>query len=176
MPSLSLPTPAPHCGSFADDDWQEAHERLAELEDKPVANREQDGPSGEDSDLLGEPEDTLAERLTRLVIDSELEDPAIMQAVQTKVPTQVGMGLQKVGHSEWGSQQHCAHSVSGFQQPGGLNSSIWDSSAVLRRIRGPLLTQVWLRGWCWGGGDDGRGGFTNASPRAQQLMCCIAMG
>ncbi|NWI35214.1 PATL1 protein, partial [Picathartes gymnocephalus] len=26
-------------------------------------------------------------------------------------------------------------------QPGGLNSSIWDSSAVLRRIRGPLLTQ-----------------------------------
>ncbi|XP_064019476.1 protein PAT1 homolog 1 isoform X1 [Pogoniulus pusillus] len=97
-----------------DDDWQEAHERLAELEDKPVANREQDGPSGEDSDLLGEPEDTLAERLTRLVIDSELEDPAIMQAVQTKVPT---------------------------QQPGGLNSSIWDSSAVLRRIRGPLLTQ-----------------------------------
>ncbi|NXP76475.1 PATL1 protein, partial [Ramphastos sulfuratus] len=97
-----------------DDDWQEAHERLAELEDKPVANREQDGPGGEDSDLLGEPEDTLAERLTRLVIDSELEDPAIMQAVQTKVPT---------------------------QQPGGLNSSIWDSSAVLRRIRGPLLTQ-----------------------------------
>ncbi|NXR14004.1 PATL1 protein, partial [Semnornis frantzii] len=97
-----------------DDDWQEAHERLAELEDKPVANREQDGAGGEDSDLLGEPEDTLAERLTRLVIDSELEDPAIMQAVQTKVPT---------------------------QQPGGLNSSIWDSSAVLRRIRGPLLTQ-----------------------------------
>uniref|UniRef100_A0A8C3KHE3 Protein PAT1 homolog 1 n=1 Tax=Calidris pygmaea TaxID=425635 RepID=A0A8C3KHE3_9CHAR len=63
-------------------------------------------------DLLGEPEDTLAERLTRLVIESELEDPAIMQAVQTRVP-----------------------------QPGGLNSSIWDSSAVLRRIRGPLLTQ-----------------------------------
>ncbi|KFW75430.1 Protein PAT1 1, partial [Manacus vitellinus] len=27
------------------------------------------------------------------------------------------------------------------QQPGALNSSIWDSSAVLRRIRGPLLTQ-----------------------------------
>ncbi|KAM9278240.1 protein PAT1 homolog 1 isoform 2-T2 [Morus bassanus] len=96
-----------------DDDWQEAHERLAELEDKPVATREQDGPGGEEADLLGEPEDTLAERLTRLVIDSELEDPAIMQAVQTKAP----------------------------MQPGGLNSSIWDSSAVLRRIRGPLLTQ-----------------------------------
>ncbi|NXN20093.1 PATL1 protein, partial [Indicator maculatus] len=110
-----------------DDDWQEAHERLAELEDKPVANREQDGPSGEDSDLLGEPEDTLAERLTRLVIDSELEDPAIMQAVQTKVPTQVGMGLESVG-----------------------DSSIWDSSAVLRRIRGPLLTQAWWGWGCWG--------------------------
>ncbi|NWI62810.1 PATL1 protein, partial [Todus mexicanus] len=98
-----------------DDDWQEAHERLAELEDKPAAaRREQDGPGGEDSDLLGEPEDTLAERLTRLVIDSELEDPAIMRAVQTRLPA---------------------------QQPGGLNSSIWDSSAVLRRIRGPLLAQ-----------------------------------
>uniref|UniRef100_A0A8C0ANN5 Protein PAT1 homolog 1 n=1 Tax=Buteo japonicus TaxID=224669 RepID=A0A8C0ANN5_9AVES len=97
-----------------DDDWQEAHERLAELEDKPVAAREQDGPGGEETDLLGESEDTLAERLTRLVIDSELEDPAIMQAVQTRVPA---------------------------QQPGGLNPSIWDSSAVLRRIRGPLLTQ-----------------------------------
>uniref|UniRef100_A0A8C9N578 Protein PAT1 homolog 1 n=1 Tax=Serinus canaria TaxID=9135 RepID=A0A8C9N578_SERCA len=48
-----------------------------------------------------------------LVIDSELEDPAIMQAVHTRDPP----------------------------QPGGLNSSIWDSSAVLRRIRGPLLTQ-----------------------------------
>ncbi|NXP03324.1 PATL1 protein, partial [Thinocorus orbignyianus] len=96
-----------------DDDWQEAHERLAELEDKPVASREQDGAGGEEVDLLGDPEDTLAERLTRLVIDSELEDPAIMQAVQTRVPP----------------------------QPGGLNSSIWDSSAVLRRIRGPLLTQ-----------------------------------
>ncbi|XP_061335275.1 protein PAT1 homolog 1 isoform X4 [Pezoporus flaviventris] len=97
-----------------DDDWQEAHERLAELEDKPVASREQDGASTEDLDLLGDPEATLAERLTRLVIDSELEDPAIMQAVQTRGPA---------------------------QQPGGLNSSIWDSSAVLRRMRGPLLAQ-----------------------------------
>lgn len=57
-----------------------------------MANREQDGPGGEEADLLGEPEDTLAERLTRLVIDSELEDPAIMQAVQTRVPAQVGVG------------------------------------------------------------------------------------
>ncbi|NXA44172.1 PATL1 protein, partial [Eudromia elegans] len=97
-----------------DDDWQEAHERLAELEEKPAPGGEQDGAGGDDADLLGDHEDTLAERLTRLVIESELEDPAIMQAVQTRTPA---------------------------QQPGGLNSSIWDGSAVLRRIRGPLLTQ-----------------------------------
>ncbi|NXF25982.1 PATL1 protein, partial [Rhodinocichla rosea] len=97
-----------------DDDWQEAHERLAELEDKAGSSREPDGPVGNDGDVLGDPEDALAERLTRLVIDSELEDPAIMQAVHTRDPP---------------------------QQPGGLNSSIWDSSAVLRRIRGPLLAQ-----------------------------------
>uniref|UniRef100_A0A8C3DB65 Protein PAT1 homolog 1 n=1 Tax=Corvus moneduloides TaxID=1196302 RepID=A0A8C3DB65_CORMO len=96
-----------------DDDWQEAHERLAELEDKAGSSREPDGPVGNDGDVLGDPEDALAERLTRLVIDSELEDPAIMQAVHTRDPP----------------------------QPGGLNSSIWDSSAVLRRIRGPLLAQ-----------------------------------
>ncbi|XP_041268144.1 protein PAT1 homolog 1 isoform X4 [Onychostruthus taczanowskii] len=98
-----------------DDDWQEAHERLAELEDKAGSSREPDGPVGNDGDVLGDPEDALAERLTRLVIDSELEDPAIMQAVHTRGPP---------------------------QQPGGLNSSIWDSSAVLRRIRGPLLAQI----------------------------------
>ncbi|KAM7035097.1 protein PAT1 homolog 1 isoform 2-T2 [Acridotheres tristis] len=96
-----------------DDDWQEAHERLAELEDKAGSSREPDGPVGNDGDVLGDHEDALAERLTRLVIDSELEDPAIMQAVHTRDPP----------------------------QPGGLNSSIWDSSAMLRRIRGPLLTQ-----------------------------------
>ncbi|XP_032546776.1 protein PAT1 homolog 1 isoform X1 [Chiroxiphia lanceolata] len=97
-----------------DDDWQEAHERLAELEDKGVPSRDADGPAGNDGDVLGDPEDALAERLTRLVIEGDLEDPAIMQAVHTRGPT---------------------------QQPGALNSSIWDSSAVLRRIRGPLLTQ-----------------------------------
>ncbi|NWX27901.1 PATL1 protein, partial [Notiomystis cincta] len=97
-----------------DDDWQEAHERLAELEDKVGSSREPDGPVGNDSDVLGDPEDALAERLTRLVIDSELEDPAIMQAVHTRDPP---------------------------QQPGGLNSGIWESSAMLRRIRGPLLAQ-----------------------------------
>ncbi|CAM2115118.1 unnamed protein product [Caretta caretta] len=98
-----------------DDDWQEAHERLAELEDKPATARElEDGAVSDEMDLLGHHEENLAERLSKLVIENELEDPAIMQAVQTQPPV---------------------------QQPGGLNSSIWDGSAVLRRIRGPLLTQ-----------------------------------
>lgn len=115
--------------------------------------REQDGAGNEEVDLLGDPEDVLAERLTRLVIDSELEDPAIMQAVQTRVPAQVGLGLG--GHTTGpGSSMLTPQLV--FQQPGGLNSSIWDSSAVLRRIRGPLLTQV----GCWGAG-----GFPNVLPK-----------
>ncbi|XP_038262724.1 protein PAT1 homolog 1 isoform X8 [Dermochelys coriacea] len=99
-----------------DDDWQEAHERLAELEDKPATARElEDGAVSDEMDLLGHHEENLAERLSKLVIENELEDPAIMQAVQTQPP---------------------------MPQPGGLNSSIWDGSAVLRRIRGPLLTQI----------------------------------
>ncbi|XP_050812093.1 protein PAT1 homolog 1 isoform X7 [Gopherus flavomarginatus] len=98
-----------------DDDWQEAHERLAELEDKPATARElEDGAISDEMELLGHHEENLAERLSKLVIENELEDPAIMQAVQTQPP---------------------------MQQPGGLNSSIWDGSAVLRRFRGPLLTQ-----------------------------------
>ncbi|KAM7108582.1 LOW QUALITY PROTEIN: protein PAT1 homolog 1 [Ciconia maguari] len=131
-----------------DDDWQEAHERLAELEDKPVAAREQDGPGSEEADLLGEPEDTLAERLTRLVIDSELEDPAIMQAVQTRAPTQVGVGPGgQGGRRPGGGGGGCGSGGTVLTQClfssslEGLNSSIWDSSAVLRRIRGPLLAQ-----------------------------------
>uniref|UniRef100_A0A8C4WR26 Protein PAT1 homolog 1 n=2 Tax=Gopherus evgoodei TaxID=1825980 RepID=A0A8C4WR26_9SAUR len=99
-----------------DDDWQEAHERLAELEDKPATARElEDGAVSDEMELLGHHEENLAERLSKLVIENELEDPAIMQAVQTQPP---------------------------MQQPGGLNSSIWDGSAVLRRFRGPLLTQI----------------------------------
>ncbi|NWZ30950.1 PATL1 protein, partial [Asarcornis scutulata] len=97
-----------------DDDWQEAHERLAELEEKPRGAGQRALPGGEDAELLGEPEDTLAERLTRLVIDSELEDPAIMRAVHTRAPG---------------------------TQPAPLNTGIWDGPAVLRRIRGPLLAQ-----------------------------------
>ncbi|XP_027716555.1 protein PAT1 homolog 1 [Vombatus ursinus] len=97
-----------------DDDWQEAHERLAELEEKPVVAVEQTGNgSADEMDLLVGHEENLAERLSKMVIDNELEDPAVMRALHTRPVV----------------------------QPGGLNSSIWDGSAVLRRIRGPLLAQ-----------------------------------
>lgn len=110
--SPGSPPPCPWVPSrpgppLADDDWQEAHERLAELEDKAVASGERDGPGGEEPDLLGEPEDTLAERLTRLVIDSELEDPAIMQAVQTRGPTQVREEPEAGEGPEVGSPAPC---------------------------------------------------------------------
>ncbi|XP_028012453.1 protein PAT1 homolog 1 isoform X1 [Eptesicus fuscus] len=100
-----------------DDDWQEAHERLAELEEKlPAAVNEQTGNGERDEmDLLGDHEENLAESLSKMVIENELEDPAIMRAVQTRPVLQ--------------------------PQPGSLNSSIWDGSEVLRRIRGPLLAQ-----------------------------------
>lgn len=85
-----MPALLPFCGSFADDDWQEAHERLAELEDKPATARElEDGAVSDEMDLLGHHEENLAERLSKLVIENELEDPAIMQAVQTQPPMQV---------------------------------------------------------------------------------------
>ncbi|XP_036716937.1 protein PAT1 homolog 1 isoform X2 [Balaenoptera musculus] len=100
-----------------DDDWQEAHERLAELEEKlPVVVNEQTGNGERDEmDLLGDHEENLAERLSKMVIENELEDPAIMRAVQTRPVLQ--------------------------PRPGSLNSSVWDGSEVLRRIRGPLLAQ-----------------------------------
>lgn len=76
---------------LADDDWQEAHERLAELEEKlPVAADEQTGNGERDEmDLLGDHEENLAERLSKMVIENELEDPAIMRAVQTRPVLQV---------------------------------------------------------------------------------------
>lgn len=97
---------------------------------------------GSDGDVLGDPEDALAERLTRLVIDSELEDPAIMRAVHTRDPPQVTTGRGLRGGRGHGSHSAVLTLSCALQQPGGLNSSIWDSSAVLRRIRGPLLAQV----------------------------------
>jgi DNA topoisomerase 2-associated protein PAT1 len=74
-----------------DDDWQEAHERLAELEEKlPMAVNEQTGNGERDEmDLLGDHEENLAERLSKMVIENELEDPAIMRAVQTRPVLQV---------------------------------------------------------------------------------------
>lgn len=74
-----------------DDDWQEAHERLAELEEKlPAAVNEQSGNGERDEmDLLGDHEENLAERLSKMVIENELEDPAIMRAVQTRPVLQV---------------------------------------------------------------------------------------
>lgn len=79
-----------HFFSFADDDWQEAHERLAELEEKPTPSGEQgDQAVTDEMDLLGDHEENLAERLSKLVIDNELEDPAIMRAVQTRPLVQV---------------------------------------------------------------------------------------
>uniref|UniRef100_A0A2R9A9D7 mRNA decay factor PAT1 domain-containing protein n=1 Tax=Pan paniscus TaxID=9597 RepID=A0A2R9A9D7_PANPA len=94
----------------ADDDWQEAHERLAELEEKlPVAVNEQTGNGErEEMDLLGDHEENLAERLSKMVIENELEDPAIMRAVQTRPVLQ--------------------------PQPGNLNSSIWDGSEEMSTV------------------------------------------
>lgn len=76
---------------LTDDDWQEAHERLAELEEKlPVTVNEQTGNGERDEiDLLGDHEENLAERLSKMVIENELEDPAIMRAVQTRPVLQV---------------------------------------------------------------------------------------
>lgn len=76
---------------LTDDDWQEAHERLAELEEKPPdALREQTGNGERDEmDLLGDHEENLAERLSKMVIENELEDPAIMRAVHTRPVLQV---------------------------------------------------------------------------------------
>lgn len=107
--------PAPLlCGSLIDDDWQEAHERLAELEDKPATTGEQeDGTVTDEMDLLGDHEENLAERLTKMVIDNELEDPAIMQAVQTRLPVQVsavgGWSWRWWGRRRVGSQKNLLH-------------------------------------------------------------------
>ena len=70
-----------------DDDWQEAHERLAELEEKlPVAADEQTGNGERDEmDLLGDHEENLAERLSKMVIENELEDP-VSEACSCSAP------------------------------------------------------------------------------------------
>ncbi|EHA98780.1 PAT1-like protein 1 [Heterocephalus glaber] len=82
---------------------------------RAAANEQAGNGERDEMDLLGDHEENLAERLSKMVIENELEDPAIMRAVQTRPVLQ--------------------------PQPGSLNSSIWDGSEVLRRIRGPLLAQ-----------------------------------
>lgn len=90
-PTFSLSINYVSSDVLTDDDWQEAHERLAELEEKlPVAVNEQTGNGERDEmDLLGDHEENLAERLSKMVIENELEDPAIMRAVQTRPVLQV---------------------------------------------------------------------------------------
>uniref|UniRef100_A0A2K5MNF2 Uncharacterized protein n=1 Tax=Cercocebus atys TaxID=9531 RepID=A0A2K5MNF2_CERAT len=74
-----------------DDHWQEAHECLAELEEKqPVAVIEQKG-NGErhEMDLWGDHKENLVERLSKMVTENELEDPAIMRTVQTSLNSRI---------------------------------------------------------------------------------------
>nr|XP_033776858.1 protein PAT1 homolog 1 isoform X2 [Geotrypetes seraphini] len=106
-----------------DDDWQEEHVRLAELEDKTQSELRQatcgpllssSAPLQDDKDFLGDHEENLAESLNKLVIDSELEDPAIMGAV---------------------------HSRPSLQLTKGLNCSIWDGPVVLRGLQASMLTE-----------------------------------
>lgn len=61
------------------------------MEEKlPAAVNEQTGNGERDEmDLLGDHEENLAERLSKMVIENELEDPAIMRAVQTRPVLQV---------------------------------------------------------------------------------------
>lgn len=65
------------------------------MEEKlPVAVSEQTGNGERDEmDLLGDHEENLAERLSKMVIENELEDPAIMRAVQTRPPLHVSRAL-----------------------------------------------------------------------------------
>lgn len=59
-------------------------EKLPAAADEQTGNRERD-----EMDLLGDHEENLAERLSKMVIENELEDPAIMRAVQTRPVLQV---------------------------------------------------------------------------------------
>ncbi|XP_029431595.1 protein PAT1 homolog 1 isoform X2 [Rhinatrema bivittatum] len=105
-----------------DDDWQEEHDRLAELEDKTQTEQRKSTPTmlqnrtsvQDETDVLGDHEENLAESLGKLVIENELEDPAIMGAI---------------------------HSRPSMQMPRSLNCSIWDGPVVLRGLRAPVLTE-----------------------------------
>ncbi|XP_069484926.1 protein PAT1 homolog 1 [Ambystoma mexicanum] len=108
-----------------DGDWREEHERLAELEDKPTTVEETGAPtqkSGsvpireETGGLLEGRGENLARSLRKLVIESELEDPAVMSAIHSR--SRPPMQLSR-----------------------SLNSSIWDSPAILRHMRAPMLSE-----------------------------------
>uniref|UniRef100_H3A6F1 Protein PAT1 homolog 1 n=1 Tax=Latimeria chalumnae TaxID=7897 RepID=H3A6F1_LATCH len=77
-----------------DDDWQEEHERLAEMEEKLQGGREEERNSSMDFSLLGD--ENFAECISKLVVNSEgseLYDPAIMKAIHSRPPLQVGGSL-----------------------------------------------------------------------------------
>ena len=54
-----------------------------------AADEQADSRERDEMDLLGDHEENLAERLSKMVIENELEDPAIMRAVQTRPVLQV---------------------------------------------------------------------------------------
>ncbi|XP_078522859.1 protein PAT1 homolog 1 isoform X1 [Lissotriton helveticus] len=108
-----------------DDDWREEHERMAEMEDKPSTVEVLAAPnlkSGsvpireESGGLLGGRGENLAQSLRKLVIDSDLDDPAVMSAIHSR--SRPPMQLSR-----------------------SLNSSIWDSPAILRHMRAPMLSE-----------------------------------
>ncbi|XP_064416861.1 protein PAT1 homolog 1 isoform X1 [Latimeria chalumnae] len=99
-----------------DDDWQEEHERLAEMEEKLQGGREEERNSSMDFSLLGD--ENFAECISKLVVNSEgseLYDPAIMKAIHSRPP---------------------------LQPASTLNSSIWEGPSLFGRIQQPLLSQT----------------------------------
>ncbi|XP_067915943.1 protein PAT1 homolog 1 isoform X2 [Heterodontus francisci] len=87
-------------GTGAVEDWEEQHECL-------------DGHSGDPDDLLKE--NNLAESISKLVIDSDLEDPAIMRAVPSNSP---------------------------LQAPPRPNPSMWDGPMVFGGLGNPFLSHL----------------------------------
>ncbi|XP_060709397.1 protein PAT1 homolog 1 isoform X1 [Hemiscyllium ocellatum] len=87
-------------GPGAVEDWEEQHDGLAE-------------PTGDPDDLLKE--SNLAESISKLVIDSDLEDPAIMRAVPSNPP---------------------------LQAPPRPNPSMWEGPMVFGGIGNPFLSHL----------------------------------
>ncbi|XP_072354215.1 protein PAT1 homolog 1-like isoform X4 [Scyliorhinus torazame] len=87
-------------GTGAVEDWEEQHEGLDDHAEDP-------------DDLLKE--NNLAESISKLVIDSDLEDPAIMRAIPSNPP---------------------------LQAPPRLNASMWDGPMVFGGIGNPFLSHL----------------------------------